>query len=52
MSDVNLLAKESISFNAFAVNFFKKYGNDLDKGEKLAYIKWLKEIYMLAKKGT
>ena len=51
MSDINLMAQDAISFNAFAVEFFKEYSSDLSKEEKLASIKWLKTLYKNAKEN-
>jgi hypothetical protein len=51
MSDIDIMAKQAISFNAFAVTFFKEYGSDLEKEDKLAAIKWLKTVYMNARKN-
>jgi methionine synthase II (cobalamin-independent) len=51
MSDIDLMAQDAISFNAFAVTFFKEYGSDLPKEEKLAAIKWLKTVYKNAKEN-
>ena len=50
MSDIDLMAKEAITFNAFAVEFFKEYPN-IKKDEKMGFIKWLKTVYMEAKKN-
>jgi len=49
MSDIDLLAQEAISFNAFAVTFFKKYASDWPREEKMQSIKWLKTVYMNAR---
>ena len=50
MSDIDLMAKDAITFNAFAVEFFKEYPN-IQKDEKMGFIKWLKTVYMDAKKN-
>ena len=50
MSDLDLMAKDAISFNAFAVEFFKEYPN-IKQDEKMGFIKWLKTVYMDAKKN-
>jgi hypothetical protein len=44
------MAQDAISFNAFAVEFFKEYPN-IKKDEKMGFIKWLKTVYMEAKKN-
>jgi hypothetical protein len=49
MSDIDLLAQEAISFNAFAVTFFKKYASDWPREEKMQSVKWLKTVYMNAR---
>ena len=48
MSDIDLMAKDAITFNAFAVEFFKEYPN-IKQDEKMGFIKWLKTVYMEAK---
>ena len=48
MSDIDLMAQDAISFNAFAVEFFKEYPN-IKQDEKMGFIKWLKTVYMEAK---
>jgi ATP-dependent Clp protease adapter protein ClpS len=50
MSDIDLMAQDAISFNAFAVEFFKEYPN-IQKDEKMGFIKWLKTIYKNAKEN-
>jgi hypothetical protein len=50
MSDIDLMAQDAISFNAFAVEFFKEYPN-IQKDEKMGFIKWLKTIYKKAKEN-
>ena len=50
MSDIDLMAQDAISFNAFAVEFFKEYPN-IQKDEKMGFIKWLKTVYKNAKEN-
>ena len=50
MSDLDLMAKDAISFNAFAVEFFKEYPN-IKQDEKMGFVKWLKTVYTDAKKN-
>jgi ATP-dependent Clp protease adapter protein ClpS len=50
MSDIDLMAKDAITFNAFAVEFFKEYPN-IKQDEKMGFIKWLKTVYTDAKKN-
>ena len=50
MSDLDLTAKDAISFNAFAVEFFKEYPN-IKQDEKMGFVKWLKTVYTDAKKN-
>ena len=50
MSDIDLMAKDASTFNQFAVEFFKEYPN-IQKDEKMGFIKWLKTVYMDAKKN-
>jgi len=50
MSEIDLMAKDAITFNAFAVEFFKEYPN-IQKDEKMGFIKWLKTVYTDAKKN-
>jgi hypothetical protein len=50
MSDIDLMAQEASTFNQFAVEFFKEYPN-IQKDEKMGFIKWLKTIYKNAKEN-
>lgn len=50
MSEVDQMAKDAITFNAFAVEFFKEYP-DIKQDEKMGFIKWLKTVYIDAKKN-
>ena len=50
MSDIDLMAKDAITFNAFAVEFFKEYPN-IKQDEKMGFVKWLKTVYSDAKKN-
>jgi len=50
MSDIDLMAKDAITFNAFAVEFFKEYPN-IKQDEKMGFVKWLKTVYTDAKKN-
>jgi hypothetical protein len=50
MSDIDLMAQDASTFNQFAVEFFKEYPN-IQKDEKMGFIKWLKTIYKNAKEN-
>ena len=50
MSDIDLMAKDALTFNAFAVEFFKEYPN-IKQDEKMGFVKWLKTVYTDAKKN-
>jgi hypothetical protein len=50
MSDIDLMAKDAITFNAFVVEFFKEYPN-IKQDEKMGFVKWLKTVYTDAKKN-
>ena len=50
MSDIDLMAKDAITFNAFVVEFFKEYPH-IKQDEKMGFVKWLKTVYTDAKKN-
>jgi ATP-dependent Clp protease adapter protein ClpS len=50
MSDIDLMAQDASTFNQFAVEFFKEYPN-IQKDEKMGFIKWLKTVYKNAKEN-
>ena len=50
MSDIDLMAKDAITFNAFAVEFFKEYPN-IKQDEKMGFVKRFKTVYTDAKKN-
>ena len=50
MAEIDQMAKDASTFNQFAVEFFKEYPN-IQKDEKMGFVKWLKTVYMDAKKN-
>jgi hypothetical protein len=50
MSDIDQMAQDSSTFNEFALKFFKEYPN-IQKDEKMGFIKWLKIVYSESKKS-
>lgn len=50
MGDVDQMAKDASTFNQFAMEFFKEYPN-IKQDEKMGFVKWLKTVYMDARRN-